>query len=101
MDITGIPMACGFVYLTEVADWFSRRVRAWRVFITRESEFCVEALNETLARHGQPEIFNTDQGSRSKAAAPPACCWNTTSPSAWTAVAPGVTRTSLSGCSDR
>jgi len=61
-DITYIPMAKGFVYLVAVMDWFSRRVLAWRLSITMETDFCVEALQEAMARHGQPEIFNTDQG---------------------------------------
>lgn len=64
MDITYIPMARGFVYLTAVVDWFSRRVLSWRVSITLETAFCIEALEEALARHGRPEIFNTDQGSQ-------------------------------------
>jgi putative transposase len=61
-DITYIPMARGFVYLVAVMDWFSRRVLDWRLSITMETDFCVEALQEAMARHGQPEIFNTDQG---------------------------------------
>ena len=61
-DITYIPMARGFVYLVAVMDWFSRRVLAWRVSITMEADFCVGALQEAIARHGRPEIFNTDQG---------------------------------------
>ena len=65
MDITYVPMARGFVYLAAVIDWFSRRVLSWRLSITMEAAFCVEALEEALARHGRPEIFNTDQGSRS------------------------------------
>jgi putative transposase len=64
MDITYIPMARGFVYLAAVIDWFSRRVLAWRLSITMEAAFCVEALEEALAHHGRPEIFNTDQGSQ-------------------------------------
>jgi putative transposase len=64
MDITYIPMARGFVYLAAVVDVFSRRVLAHRVSITMEAAFCVEALQEALAKHGQPEIFNTDQGSQ-------------------------------------
>ena len=64
MDITYIPMARGFVYLAVVLDWFSRRVLAWRVSITMEASFCVETLEEALAKHGKPEIFNTDQGSQ-------------------------------------
>src|ERR1019366_355733 len=61
MDITYIPMARGFVYLAAVVDWFSRRVLAWRLSITMEVEFCIETLDEALACHGRPEIFNTDQ----------------------------------------
>ena len=64
MDITYIAMARGFVYLAAVVDWFSRRVLAWRLSITLEMKFCLEAVNEALARHGKPEIFNTDQGSQ-------------------------------------
>ena len=64
MDITYIPMARGFVYLAAVVDVFSRRVLAHSVSITMEAAFCVEALEEALAKHGQPEIFNTDQGSQ-------------------------------------
>ena len=64
MDITYIPMARGFVYLAVVLDWFSRRVLAWRLSITLEAAFCVETLEDALARHGKPTIFNTDQGSQ-------------------------------------
>jgi putative transposase len=64
MDITYIPMARGFVYLAAVMDWYSRRVLAWRVSITLESDFCIEAVAEAIHRHGKPEIFNTDQGSQ-------------------------------------
>lgn len=64
MDITYIPMARGFVYLTAVVDWFSRRVLSWRVSITMEVAFCLEAVEEALARYARPEIFNTDQGSQ-------------------------------------
>ena len=64
MDITYIPMARGFVYLAAVIDWRSRRVLAWRLSITMETSFCIEALEEALARYGGPEIFNTDQGSQ-------------------------------------
>jgi len=61
-DITYVPMAKGFVYLVAVMDWFSRRVLAWRLSITMETDFCVDALREAMERHGRPEIFNTDQG---------------------------------------
>lgn len=64
MDITYIPMARGFIYLAAVVDWFTRRILAWRVSITLEADFCIEAVEEALARHGAPEIFNTDQGSQ-------------------------------------
>ena len=64
MDITYIPMARGFIYLAAVVDWFSRWVLAWRLSITLETEFCLDAVNEALARHGKPEIFKTDQGSQ-------------------------------------
>jgi putative transposase len=64
MDITYIPMARGFVYLAAVVDWFTRRVLAWRLSITLETGFCIEAVEEALARYGKPDIFNTDQGSQ-------------------------------------
>ena len=60
MDITYVPMARGFVYLAAVIDWYSRRVLAWRLSITMEADFCIEALEDALARHGKPDIFNTD-----------------------------------------
>ena len=63
-DITYIPMARGFVYLVAVIDWFSRRVLSHRVSITMEADFCVEALEEAIGKHGTPEIFNSDQGSQ-------------------------------------
>jgi len=69
MDITYIPMARGFVYLAAVLDWATRRVLSWRVSITMEVDFCLEAVEEALARHGKPEIFNTDQGSQFTSAA--------------------------------
>ena len=64
MDITYIPMSRGFVYLAAVVDWHTRRVLAWRLSITMETGFCMEAVEEALAKHGKPEIFNTDQGSQ-------------------------------------
>ena len=64
MDITYIPMARGFVYLVAVLDWYSRRVLSWRVSITMDVHFCVEALEEAIERFGPPEIVNTDQGSQ-------------------------------------
>ena len=64
MDITYIPMARGFVYLCAVVDWCSRKILSWRLSITMDSSFCVDAVEEALAAHGRPEIFNTDQGSQ-------------------------------------
>ena len=63
-DITYIPMRRGFLYLVAILDWYSRKVLAWRLSNTLEADFCVEALKEALAKHGRPEIFNTDQGSQ-------------------------------------
>jgi len=63
-DITYIPMRKGFLYLVAIMDWHSRQVLAWRLSNTMESSFCVEALEEAFARHGAPEIINTDQGSQ-------------------------------------
>ena len=61
-DITYIPMKRGFVYLFAVLDWASRRVLAWRVSNTLTTDFCIEAVQESLASYGAPAIFNTDQG---------------------------------------
>lgn len=63
-DITYLPMAHGFLYLTAILDVFSRKVLAWRLSNTMTADFCVEALEEAIARFGAPEIFNTDQGSQ-------------------------------------
>jgi len=63
-DITYLPMARGFCYLTVIIDWFSRRVMAWRLSNTLDVSFCTEALKEALEKFGAPEIFNTDQGSQ-------------------------------------
>lgn len=63
-DITYIPMARGFLYLVAIMDWYSRRVLSFRVSNTLDSRFCVDALEEALAKFGAPEIFNTDQGSQ-------------------------------------
>jgi len=63
-DICYIPMAKGFMYLTVIIDWYSRRVLAWRVSNTLETDACVEALEEALLHYGTPEIFNTDQGAQ-------------------------------------
>ena len=63
-DITYIPVRRGFLYLVAIMDWATRHVLAWRLSNTMDARFCVEALNEALARYGKPEIFNTDQGSQ-------------------------------------
>lgn len=63
-DITYIPMRRGFLYLVAVMDWATRKVLSWRLSNTMETDFCIEALEEALARDGAPEIFNTDQGSQ-------------------------------------
>jgi putative transposase len=63
-DITYIPMKRGFVYLVAIIDWATRRVLAHRVSISMTADFCVEALQEAIAKYGAPEIFNTDQGSQ-------------------------------------
>ena len=61
-DITYVPLARGFMYLIAIIDWHSRKVLSWRLSNTLDSNFCTEALEAALARHGAPEIFNTDQG---------------------------------------
>lgn len=63
-DITYLPMARGFLYLVAIMDWASRKVLAWRISNTMETDFCNEALTEAIEKYGPPEIFNTDQGSQ-------------------------------------
>lgn len=63
-DITYIPMARGFVYLVAVLDWYSRKVLSWRVSISMDTQFCIDAVKDAIRRYGCPEIFNTDQGSQ-------------------------------------
>jgi putative transposase len=63
-DITYIPLARGFLYLIAIMDWWSRKVLAWRLSNTMDVPFCTEALDDAMARHGTPEIFNSDQGSQ-------------------------------------
>ena len=62
-DITYVPLACGFMYLAAVIDWFSRYVLAWRLSNTLDGSFCLEMLEEALSQ-GKPEVFNTDQGAQ-------------------------------------
>ena len=64
MDITYIPMCKGFVYLAAVLDWATRRVLSWRLSNSMTTDFCMEAVEEAVQRHGPPGIFNTDQGSQ-------------------------------------
>lgn len=68
-DITYIRLAHGFVYLVAVIDWYSRRVLGWRISNSLDTAFCVDCLEEALDQYGQPEIFNTDQGSQFTSAA--------------------------------
>ena len=63
-DITYIPMRRGFLYLVAIMDWRSRKVLAWRLSNSLDADFCVAALEEALENYGNPEIFNTDQGSQ-------------------------------------
>ena len=63
-DLTYIPMRRGFLYLVAVMDWATRKVLSWRVSNTMDVEFCVDALQDALARFGHPEVFNSDQGSQ-------------------------------------
>jgi len=63
-DITYIPMRRGFLYLVAIMDWYSRKVLAWRLSNTMDSDFCVAALEEAFVKYGKPDIFNTDQGSQ-------------------------------------
>ena len=64
MDITYVRMQKGWLYLCAVVDWYSRKVLAWRLSNTMDVQFCVDAVQETIARWGTPAIFNTDQGSQ-------------------------------------
>lgn len=61
-DITYIPLRHGFIYLVAIIDWFSRKVLSWRLSNTLDISFCIDALDDALARFGRPEIFNSDQG---------------------------------------
>ncbi len=63
-DITYIPMRRGFLYLVAIMDWHSRKVLSWRLSNSMDADFCIEALKEAIAKHGAPDIFNSDQGSQ-------------------------------------
>jgi putative transposase len=105
-DITYIPMARGFLYLVAIMDWHSRAVLAWQLSNTLGADFCVEALEQALARYGKPEIFNTDQSlpqrrlgaANSPAPSSPGCSSAAGSRSAWTARGAAWTTSSSSGC---
>src|SRR5664280_946933 len=97
-DSTYIPMARGFVYLAVVLDWATRRVLSWRLSITMEAAFCVETLEDALARHGRPDIFTPIRARNLPARPSPACSPSTASPSAWTAKGLGGTMCSSNGC---
>ena len=60
-DVTYLPMASGFLYLTVIMDWYSRKVLSWRVSGSLDASFCIDALEEAIYRYGAPNIFNTDQ----------------------------------------
>lgn len=99
MDISYIPMARGFVYLCAVIDWFSRKVLSWRLSITMEANFCIEAVEEALARYGKPDIFNTDRQKMIASSRP--CSRRPRSPSRWTARARGAITSSLNCSGDQ
>jgi putative transposase len=99
-DITYIPMAKGFVYLVAVMDWFSRRVLAWRLSITVEADFCVEALQEAIARMVSPR-FSIPIKECSSPAPDFSTSWKAAaSGSAWTARGGSWTTSSSSGCGE-
>lgn len=107
-DISYIPMAKGFVYLVAIVDWFSRKVLAHRVSITMEADFCVEALEEALARYGKPETeFSEARFSTPTRAANShpwrslACCCARASLVAWMAAVRGATMSWSNGCGAR
>src|SRR3989338_6418272 len=97
-DITYIPMSRGFVYLCAVMDWASRKVLAWRLSNTLTTDFCIEAVQEAIARHGTPEIFNTDQGSQFTSFEFTELLQQHGIRSAWMAGVAGGTTCSLSDC---
>ena len=97
-DITYIPMRRGLLYLVAVMDGATRKVLAWRVSNTMDVAFCVEALQQALARFGRPEIFNPDQGSRFTSADFTDVLRGLRCASPWTAADAGWTTFSSSGC---
>ncbi len=106
-DICSLPMARGFLFLVAVMDWSSRKVLSWRLSNTLDSDFCVEALEDALAHHERPEIFNPDQGAQFTSAALTAGLKGAAvapgllpagAGSAWTARGDGWTTCSWTGC---
>lgn len=63
-DITYIPMAKGFIYLTVIMDWYSRKILSYKLSNSMDVSFCVDALEKAIYHFGCPEIFNSDQGSQ-------------------------------------
>ena len=61
-DITYIRLKGGWLYLVAIIDWYSRYVVSWELSDTLEEEFVLKAVRRALAM-GQPDIFNSDQGS--------------------------------------
>ena len=96
-DITYLPMRRGFLYLAAVMGWATRKALAWRLSNTMDVEFCLEALEEALAQHGRPEIFNTDRAASSPRRASPASCGRPGCASPWTGAADGWTTCLSSG----
>jgi putative transposase len=88
-DITYIPMRRGFHYLVAIMDWSTRKVLSWRLSNTMDGEFCIEALEDALARFGCPEIFNTDKAASLPHHASPLCCRKQARASQWTVVDAG------------
>jgi transposase InsO family protein len=81
----------GFLYLVAIMDWYSRKVLAWRLSNSMDADFCVEALKDALAKHGKPEIFNTDKAANLPVVLGSTCSRMQRSRSAWMAKARGVT----------
>jgi putative transposase len=108
-DITYLPIGRGFLYVAAIMDWASRAVLAWRLSNTMDVSFCVEALEEALARFGVPEIFNTDSGGSERSAEaasspawPSPACWPPPAcASRWTGAGDGWTTCLSSGCGGR
>ena len=96
-DLTYIPMRRGFLYLVAVMDWATRKVLAWRVSNTMDVEFCIEALEDALARFGRPGIFNTDQGGQFTSLRFTTVLQEQGCASRWTGVGGGWTTCSSSG----